>query len=107
MLEDYFMKPKTLDRIRQSWIAERIEKYLAWLEQHGHSAQTIHRRIPLLVQFGDYARKGGATTITELNDHVGDFVAYFEERSRGCRSVSRQKIFRREVHGCIRQMLSI
>lgn len=41
MLEDYFLKPKTLDRIRTSWISESIEHYVLWLEQHGHSRQTM------------------------------------------------------------------
>lgn len=107
MLENYFSKPTTLDRIRQSWIAPEIEKYLAWMEDKGHAAQTIHRRIPLLVQFGDYAKERGATKIEDLKDHISDFVVYFEERSRCCRAASRQKVFKREVHGCIRQMLSI
>lgn len=105
MLENYFSKPITLDRIRKSWIAPEIEKYLAWMEKQGHATQTIHRRIQLLVQFGEFAKDRGATTVPQLNEHVSDFVTYLEERSRCCREVSRQKVFKREVHGCIRQML--
>lgn len=107
MLEDYYLKPKTVDRIRQSWIAIEIERYLAWMEEQRHAVRTIHRRIPLLVQFGDYAKERGATSVSDLENHVSDFVRYFEERSHLGRSDDRQKIFKREVHGCIRQMLSI
>ena len=105
MLEDYFSKPTTLDRIRQSWIAPLIEKHLAWMETQGHSKQTIHRRIPLLVQFGEFAKDRGATAVPQLKEHASDFVTYFEERSRCCRPANRQKVFKREVHGCISQFL--
>ncbi len=107
MLEDYYSKPKTIDRIRQSWIAFEIEKYLAWMEEQQHSVRTIHRKIPLLVQFGDYAKEQGATNVSHLEHYVSDFARYFEERSRFGRSENRQEVFKREVHGCIRQMLSV
>ena len=32
MLERYFVKPSTVDRIRASWIAPAIEQYVAWTE---------------------------------------------------------------------------
>src|SRR6185312_8773381 len=35
MLEQYFVKPKTIDRIRGSWIAAEIEGYLVWLVDQG------------------------------------------------------------------------
>ena len=38
MLEHYFVKPGTIDRIRASWIGEPIERYVAWLHDHGYSA---------------------------------------------------------------------
>jgi integrase/recombinase XerD len=31
MLEHYFVKPATVDRIRASWIAPSIEQYVEWL----------------------------------------------------------------------------
>ena len=107
MLEHYFSKPKTIDRIRQSWIAESIEKYVFWLEEHGHSKQTIHRRVPPLIQFSDYAKEHGAKSIEDLPNHLSDFANYWEQRSRCCKSGDRRKTLNREVRGCIRQMLSI
>lgn len=107
MLEHYFLKPKTIDRIRQSWIAESIEKYVIWLEQHGHSKQTIHRRVPLLLQFGEYAKEHGAKLIEDLPKYQSDFATHWEQRSRCCRTEDRQQTLNREVRGCLRQMLSI
>jgi hypothetical protein len=100
-----FFKTNHFDRIRQSWIAPEIENYLAWMEKQGYSKQTIHRRIALLIQFGAICKSRGATSVPQLKEHVSEFVTYFEERSPCCREESRQKVYKREVHGCIRQML--
>jgi len=62
MLERYFVKPATIDRIRSSWIAAEIETYLAWLARHGYSTKSIWRRIPIAFAFGEFARGRGATT---------------------------------------------
>jgi len=62
MLEQYFVKPATIDRIRSSWIAAEIETYLAWLARHGYSTKSIWRRIPIAFAFGEFARGRGATT---------------------------------------------
>jgi integrase/recombinase XerD len=107
MLEQYFSKAKTIDRIRQSWIAESIEKYVVWLEEHGHSKQTIHRRGPLLVQFGEDAKEHGAKSVEDLPNHLSEFASFWEERSRCCKKSDRRKTLTREVRGCLCQMLSI
>jgi hypothetical protein len=31
MLEEYFVKPGTVDRIRAAWIGPQIEQYVTWL----------------------------------------------------------------------------
>ncbi len=36
MLESYFVKPTTVDRIRDSWIGAEVERYVAWLAEHGY-----------------------------------------------------------------------
>src|ERR1700716_483592 len=57
MLEDYFVKPGTVDRIRASWIAAEIERYVAWMAEHGYQARNVNSRVPVLVAFGDFARE--------------------------------------------------
>jgi hypothetical protein len=49
MLERYFVKPATVDRVRASWIAEPIERYVDWLAEHGYAARKVFRRVPVLV----------------------------------------------------------
>ena len=60
MLERYFIKPSTVDRIRGSWIAAEIEAYVAWLADQGYSTKSIWRRVPIVFAFGEFARARGA-----------------------------------------------
>lgn len=70
MLERYFLKPQTLDRIRGSWLGESLERYVTWLADQGYAARNIYRRVPLLMQFGEFAREHGATSLEDLPAHV-------------------------------------
>ncbi len=49
MLENYFIKPETVDRIRASWIGKPIEQYVGWLAEHGYAPRNVLRRVPILV----------------------------------------------------------
>jgi integrase/recombinase XerD len=46
MLEHYFVKPSTIDRIRGSWFGSQIESYVGWMEAKGYSSRTVFRRVP-------------------------------------------------------------
>jgi hypothetical protein len=66
MLEQYFLKPATVDRIRASWIGDPIEQYVDWLAENGYAARNVLRRVPLLVRFGAFAAAQGAMRWDEL-----------------------------------------
>ena len=74
MLERYFLKPQTIDRLRASWIGEPIEQYVQWLTEHGYAVRNMYRRVPILRQFGDFARQHGAKNYEDLKDFVEPFV---------------------------------
>jgi integrase/recombinase XerD len=54
MLERFFLKPQTVDRIMGCWLGQSIELYTAMLCETGYSARSILRRVPILVQFADF-----------------------------------------------------
>jgi hypothetical protein len=56
MLEDYYVKPSTVDTVRASWLAPQIESYLEWLESHCYSRLVVYRRLPLLFHFAEFHR---------------------------------------------------
>ena len=66
MLERYFVKPDTLDRLRAFWLAEPLERYVVWLTDKGYAPRTILRRVPVIVRFGEFARSRGATCWDDL-----------------------------------------
>jgi len=105
MLERYFVRPETVDRILASWIGPEIERYVAWLADHGYSDRSVLRRVPLMVAFGEFAREGGAQTVADLPAHVDRFVAEWMEGRPGTRRGGQQ--IAREVRGPIEQMLVV
>lgn len=60
MLEDYFVRPQTVERICSSWIGSAIEQYLARLEEQGYATRRLAQRVPILVRFGEFAQTKGA-----------------------------------------------
>jgi site-specific recombinase XerD len=107
MLEKYFSKPQTVDRIRCSWIANNIEQYVDWLEKQGYPRTTIARRVPIIVAFGDFAQHHGAKKIEDLPDYVKEFAIAQEARTDRVRTEVRRKQCIKELSTPVRQMLGL
>jgi hypothetical protein len=104
MLEQYFLKPSTIDRLRGSWIATEIEAYVAWLVDQGYSARSIFCRVPIGFAFGEFARERGARTIGDLPAYVDAFVA---ARVAAHDAAYSSRPMAKEVRGPVEQMLSV
>jgi integrase/recombinase XerD len=74
MLERYFLKPESVDRIRACWLGEAIEHYVSNLSEQGYASSSITRRVPVLMHFADYAAQHGATCPEDLPARVEGFV---------------------------------
>ena len=105
MLEEYFVKPATVDRIRGSWIAAEIESYLGWLVDRGYSIKSIWRRVPIAFAFGEFARARGASAVGELPAHVEAFVA--DRVARHDARTGSTRPMAKEVGGPVEQLLSV
>jgi site-specific recombinase XerD len=104
MLEKYFLKPSTIDRLRGSWIAAEIETYVAWLAGQGYSAKSIWRRVPIGFAFGEFAWERGARVIGDLPAHVEAFVA---ARVAAHHATGSTRPMAKEVRGPVEQMLLV
>jgi len=102
MLEKYFVRPDTVDRVRASWISSEIERYVESLAESGYSWKSVVRRVPLVVDFGEFGRRRGAGTVAELAGHVDAFVVERQRRTR-----RRDARFVKEVRGPVEQMLTL
>lgn len=105
MLEQYFIKPATIDRLHGSWVAAEIEAYLAWLVSHGYRAKSIWRRVPIAFAFGEFARGRGARVPADLPAYVeafvADRVACHDARTGSARPMAK------EVRGPVEQFLAV
>jgi site-specific recombinase XerD len=107
MLEQYFRKPDTVDRIRNCWLGEPIESYVTWLSEKGYAAVNVHRRVPLLRQFAEFSWNRGARTWKELPDHIGPFVAQWSADRGKERSADRVRQIGNEIRGPVEQLVSL
>ena len=99
MVEDYYLKPDTIDRIRASWLGEPIERYVAWLAEQGYAARNVYRRVPMLMHFAQFSAARGAKNWEDLPEHVEAFVAaWSREHGRHCKT----KEAKRQVAGAAR-----
>jgi hypothetical protein len=77
MLERYFVnfvKPSTVDRIRASWLAPEIERYVEWMESQGYAIRNFYRRVPILCHFAELARPRGSTNLHSASRHIEEFA---------------------------------
>ena len=70
MLNRYFIRPTTVDRIRASWIGDAIERYVVWLGEQNYAARSVFVRVPILLRFGEFAREAQASSSEDLPAHV-------------------------------------
>ena len=108
MLERYFARPQTVDRIRSSWLGPAIEQYATWLLERGHTARNLARSVPLLLHFGTFARARGATRYEDLPPYVNSFVEDWVARSdhRRAPGPPRPRLTR-EIRWPVEQMLRL
>ena len=109
MLERYYVRPETIDRIRSSWLGPLIDQYVTWMLERGYAARNLAKRVPLLLHFGTFAQQQGAASYAELPAHVDTFVdvwVHRRDRGRGVIGRSRLKLAS-DVRGPIQQMLRL
>jgi integrase/recombinase XerD len=107
MLEKYYTRPTTVDRIRGSWIASAVEQYVSWMAERRYTDSSVTRRIPIIVSFGEFAKAHGASEVNNLPDHVEPFVQAWVGRHGRRYSARRRKQLGNEVRNPIRQMLRL
>lgn len=108
MLEHYFIRPQTVDHVRNAWLGGPIEQYVAWLHENNYAAMNIHSRVPLLVQFGSYAQSHGATSWDQLPDYVDSFVAdWVQNHSQWCRNAADRRCVENAARNPIAQLIQV
>jgi len=107
VLERYFIKPGTVDCIRSAFLGTAIDKYVTWLSQHAYTPSSVHRRVPVLMQFGECAHRRGAVGIPALSSEIEPFIKRLLRRRlrRPCDSKSARHLYIRHHGSVIEQFL--
>jgi site-specific recombinase XerD len=107
VLNRYFIRPTTVDRIRASWIGDAIERYVVWLGERGYAARNVFVRVPILVRFGEFAQGAGAKSWEELPAHVESFVETWLRRQGREYSELQRQAAARGIRNPIQQLLRV
>lgn len=108
MLENYYIKPGTLDRIRSCWLGQSIDQYVTWLDESKYSRSSVQRRVPVIMHFAEYSWKHGARSVTDLPAQVDAFVEYWiATRRRKGRTKDAKRPIAAVARVPVEQMLSL
>lgn len=108
MLEDYFIRPRTVDRIRGLWLGPAIEQYVEWLTQQQAATSTVKAKVQRLIRFNDFALSRGASSWEQLPDIADAFIAeWIQAHSGFCRTAQDRATVRSQVQRPVRGMLRL
>ena len=92
MLESFFLKPQTVDRIMGCWLGQNIELYAAMLIETGYSARSLLRRVPILVQFADFTDAVQIHNLEQAESVIERFVDHWlSTHNVGASAILRQR----------------
>jgi len=108
MLEQFFLRPATVDRIHASWIGGAIEHYVTWLAENDYATRNVFSRVPILVKFGIFTSEKGAKDWNELPSYVESFVeVWLIEHGKEEASALKRNEAARAIRNPIQQMLNL
>lgn len=80
MLEGLFRRRPTLVAVRQCWMRDSIENYLADLAEARHARCSLQNKAYLLLRFAAFTTKHGCRTIGEITEWAAPFAEQHEHR---------------------------
>jgi len=107
MLERFFLKPQTVDRILRCWLGSRIEAYVTILCDQGYSTRTILRRVPILVEFASFTEARSVSQIEKAETLVDEFVADWVSARRADPLANECRRDRNLASATVRQFFSL
>jgi integrase/recombinase XerD len=108
MLERYFVKPSTVDRIRASWLAPEIERYVEWMDGQGYAIRNIYHRVPMLCRFAEFAKQHGSTDVKSAATQIEEFASHWlAAHETNCKTAEARRHITEEARNPVRQMLRL
>jgi site-specific recombinase XerD len=107
MLERFFLKPQTVDRIMGCWLGPQIELYVTILCEQGYSQRSILRRVPILTEFADFAEARNINQVEQAEALIDAFVVDWVSARRTDRSADARRRDRNFARGIVRHFFSL
>ena len=107
MLERFFVKPQTVDRIMGCWLGSQIDQYVAALCERGYAVRSIYRRVPILTAFADFTAARNVDQTDQAEALVEAFAVDWLSARRADRSADACRRDRNFVGGIVRHFFSL
>lgn len=108
MLEQYYLKPATIDRIRASWLGPQIEGYVKWMHDNGYAARNVFRRVPIVCQFAEFASARGVTNPSDAMRFIEPFASHWlTKHGARCETPASRRHVLEDARNPVRQTLSL
>ena len=107
MLQRFFLKPQTVDRIMGCWLGSRIELYVTALCEQGYSARSVIRRVPILTEFGEFTAARHAASVDRAEMLLDAFVVDWLSARRLDRPADARRRDRNFVRCTVRHFFSL
>ena len=108
MLEHYFVKHQTVDRVRGCWLGDAIERYVAWLDSEGYAKRNVYRRVPLLCRFATFVEAEGTPSLERAAALVEDFAEHWvRDHAREDMDAAAKNKLAEEARNPINQLLRL
>lgn len=108
MLENYFVKPATVDRIRSCRLGEHIDRYVIWMSDHRYRPTSVMRHVRVAFCFAEFAKRRGSVEIPSALPLIDAFVAqWLKDHGAGAKSVRARRSVEKEALTPVRQAFDI
>jgi len=108
MLDQYFVRPESADRLRALWLGPAIDRYAEWLVSRRAAKATASQHLRTLVDLNQFAQRRGVERWDELPALVEDFVRYSSRRhGKWCQTLKDRRTVRSQSRAPVEQLLRL
>ncbi len=105
MLDRFFVRAATVDRVRSCWVGALIERYVEDLDARGYAGASIRNRTQVLVAFASFAWERGAREVGELEAHLEAFARQWVSDVSEGRSAQLVRRHRQRLRSFVENMI--
>ena len=108
MLDQYFVRPESADRLRALWLGPAIDRYAEWLAARQAAKDTARQHLRVLVDLNQFTQSRGVQRWDELPALVDDFVRHrFRLHGKWCQTAKDRRSVRSQSRAPVEQLLRL